>query len=512
MAIVAVLSFVLAVGVTAGVEGCKRDSAKAGAPVTNVPPYPVPVPPNGVIPPSWSQAAWFIDPQNTTGCANDLNATCGSSTCTSGIGPVGDGPCATFAQVAGRWGTYAPRLQQTTTITFLSSQPPTGDPVIIRAQMENGAAVNVTGAPIGTATRVCSGTLGTVTAKSRTTNQTLTSTFTLTATDGGTCTLAPGLLVQNTTHPASAFLIENSGSTWTLSQPIGAPGEVDTWASADAVTINRLTGVSVVDFSPQQVGTPLAANPMTAGMVSNVTVLASGLSDGGTYVDVLQVGPQAAMQFVAAQRMIVTFPEQSTAGGMQGALFAVDMMGGVANSNGIAAGAAVASLRLVAGGAIGGTANTCQQATAQGWLLDGDEFIGVCTSGVSPAVNLTNSSLGQVYVDTSATLNFAGQGSMLSVTAINSVATVYGPGTLNLAYDADLVYPGGNDGGRVSFPIASLKANNQTSMCRQAPSKPVGYDTCQIGLSGPSLDSYLGLDAGSGCLTTGAAAFCNFGP
>jgi hypothetical protein len=199
-----------------------------------------------IIPASWAISNWYIDPANTTTCANDTN-NCQNATC----GPAGSGvgPCRTWAEIVARWGTRSPLLLQTTTAWFLSSQPDATDPVIWEPFTMSPAATPILQ---GVPTQVATGTLGSVTAKNRATPQLLQADL------GASAVLKQ--LVVNTTHPSSAWVYKNvSGTVFALSQPMPllvAPTqpssitEVDTWANGDAFTLYTLPSVNVVTFTP----------------------------------------------------------------------------------------------------------------------------------------------------------------------------------------------------------------------------------------------------------------------
>jgi hypothetical protein len=94
---------------------------------------------------SWTTPAWFIDPSNRSGTANDTNDCTTATT-----------PCRTYAEVARRWATTSPVLGQDTTITFLSSHVDDSDPVYLTPVLEDGAALVVQGA-FGSDQRVTTG-------------------------------------------------------------------------------------------------------------------------------------------------------------------------------------------------------------------------------------------------------------------------------------------------------------------------------------------------------------------
>ena len=182
-----------------------------------------------VIPPSWRQAAWYVDGSNSSGCASDNNRTCSLATC----GTAGDGPCATMASIAGRWGTWAPYLAQVTTINVISSNA-TSDYGWFQPQVAANVYLNIA---CTLPTPTWSTTLGTVTAKNRSTPTRLKAVI---ATAPG---INPDQLVINTTHASAALTENNASTTWSFTQPVTqcAPpscstAEVDTWAVGDTVS------------------------------------------------------------------------------------------------------------------------------------------------------------------------------------------------------------------------------------------------------------------------------------
>ncbi len=206
-----------------------------------------------VIPPSWKQAAWFLDGSNVSTCASDNNRTCSSSSCTSG-----DGPCLTFGSILSRWGTYEPLIQQKTTLTIMSSMV-YPDTIYMQPRIQYlgtyPSANFIVSCNLPTAT--WSGAIGTVTAKNRATPQLLTanlSSFTGVVTNQ---------LLVNATHPSEAWTYKvASGSVWDISQPVTGCDtaasfpcptpltEVDTWATSDVVSAYTPYTIYMASFEP----------------------------------------------------------------------------------------------------------------------------------------------------------------------------------------------------------------------------------------------------------------------
>jgi hypothetical protein len=215
-----------------------------------------------IIPSSWTVAAWDIDPANASTCASDTN-NCTQSSC--GSAGAHQGPCATFAEIAARWGTYSPRLQQATTITYLSSQTAAGDPVYLRPIIESGGSFTLQGTSAAPAL-ITTGTLGTTVAKVRTTSTQLNTTLNASS--------AANQLIVNSTHPSSAWAQASTGSnTFAMTQPLllttpASPTEVDTWASTDAFSALAPVAVDLVEVLPI-VEQPVLPPPVT---ITNITV------------------------------------------------------------------------------------------------------------------------------------------------------------------------------------------------------------------------------------------------
>lgn len=191
-------------------------------------------PSGGLTPPangSWSVANWWIDPVG----GSDLNT-----------GKTAGSPLKTWKALVALWGTISPILRQSTTITFLTSQSDNTDPVIFQPVLANGAMCVIS----GTLTQVGAGTLGTITAKNRSTPQLLKA-ATLPA------GAAADVIIVNTAKSSSAIIYSSAGGgAWNISQPqnnVTAPftsaTEDDTWSTGNAVTLYTTTGVNIVSVS-----------------------------------------------------------------------------------------------------------------------------------------------------------------------------------------------------------------------------------------------------------------------
>jgi hypothetical protein len=525
------------------VAACSPSSGRplAGGPNTNLPPFGIPVYPHGVIPPAWQQAAWVVDPANASGCASDANATCGTASCGSAAG-YADGPCASFAEIAGRWGTYEPRLQQTTTMTFISSHSSNADPVTLRPRMEKGAqfllqGAGVTGTGLPTA-YAASCVIGTVTAKNRGSNVPLS--YTASAT-GGNCAVSPAatatpLLVVNATHASRAFITNNqlasssqptqplSAITVTLGAGLGAPTEADTYASGDTVSYFQLPNVNLVDFEPQVVDFPHVntAATLPPGILYQLNVFdPQTVTPNATAVfpDQVRISPAVTVVESSLQRVLTT-PPGLDSGALALSTGTTAMGGLLANaylpagafsvySRHAAASKSVASLTM-AGGAVGDS-TACSAFYVAGWLFDFDATIGTCANGNAP--DLTDTDLGCVFIDGSSVVSLRGVSFENGSNVNSNVPVIYGSAsnpTLRLWHNAHVQYPAGASNAAATYKNMILNvSSSNTKACVVTPAGASSFGTCNLSTTAAQLDTSLG--ATSGCLCSGAGAcFCNF--
>lgn len=226
------------------------------------------------IPASWTIANWWLDPANSTGCASDAN------NCTASCGGGGVGPCLHYSQILSRWGTDAPRLPQTTTVTYLSNQAAAVDPIDFEGSLTAGSNLIFTG-PL---THLPSPTTFTL-------DQAKNRTLPATGTPGGgllqvtfNAPVTPGTLIENTTAGKSsrAFVYANNGggAIAVMTQPIATPGapvtapmtpaEVDTWATGDTVSAVQLVNVNVTAIHAAGGDQTSTAFPLTGSIVELV--------------------------------------------------------------------------------------------------------------------------------------------------------------------------------------------------------------------------------------------------
>jgi hypothetical protein len=391
---------------------------------------------------SWSVTDWWIDPIGGL----DTN------TCTA----VGS-PCLTYAQVVARWGTYAPRLRQTTTIHFINSQSGNTDPVIARPFAENtGSLIIKCELPT---TPLQTGTLSGVVAKNRATPQLLNATIGA----GG----AAGQLIVNTTHPSRAFLYTNSGgNAWNITQPLApltpplgsSETEVDTWANGDAFSVYALTRAFVADLEVLQVDGNASFGPVgyiwqcgtLAPDSTNVMQLAYGTnmieSTGASFVAITNGPLEYATTFVNAY-MPVTIA--ATVEGFFTNVFAPEI--------------------FVRGG-------LAWQVARGAWAARSDVILAYFGS-TGPAGMYLN-------------LAYIASGTTLDASGISQVAgIVWGPGTINVMGPGRLTYPTGAGNAVGNFlQTGGLKINGGVIGCSHSSAAPDVVD-CGITVNPTNLDA-----------------------
>jgi hypothetical protein len=442
-------------------------------------------PPN--FQPSWRQAAWCIDPANTSTCASDTNSTCASCSCSAG-----DGPCLTYAQVAARWGTYSPRLRQDTAITFNSSQTTAVDPVILRPFTEVGAHFTLQGV-LTSAQQVGSGTIAGTVAKNRGTNQLLQVTL-----SGG---LAVGNLVVNTTHPSRAFLYANQGgNAWTVTQPLApatipitaTPAEVNTWANLDTFVVYAPVTVNLVDFEPQLE----QLNSNTFDNTAVVYQINTGVPPVAAVGGLTVVGPNT--EFVESD--IAIGQVGLTGSGLffqwiwANDFFTSDLIG-LGNPPARAfSGGTVVQLNQLWGGAL--TANY----EANGGAFDDDIIIG---GGAFNGAGTYSGTVGTAFIDTATIFAVSG------MFTVNSGGIIWGPGIFNVQGSGRVTYTATQ--ATAAF-LATTKINNSTTACSHSNANNPDVINCAISITGAHLDAAQGVagfgglafSPGGGSITSGS--------
>jgi hypothetical protein len=441
-----------------------------------------------VCPSSMSQAAWFFDPVNTSGCANDGNKTCGQSTCTAGSPGVADGPCVSYLQAVARWGTTSPLLRQNTVLTWMSGEPTaTTDEVVFEPEI---GVPGIGAWIVGTLTSSAAGTITVVAAKLASSNQPLQVTFSGTATQG--------LLTYNTTHPSKAWVDKTST---TINAHVGALStqpmvlltappalqtillpEVNTWTTGDAYVFQtppqvnlRVVGAKYVD--------------------SNFNLQFQGI---GVYVrDVWVPEPGAAgsTQFTLTAKVlmqecrvdpIVNVPY--TIGPAHDTNVSFD------NNWASAGGDFVGGSLVLAGGAYGTIVGVGNSVRSTASYVDGDVILhGNWRLQDNPYFG---NQIGLVYADASI---FITSSNMQMSSGLYGDDVIYGSGNLDLFGHGGISYKSGAGGAVHSFAGTTLYVDfQQTKVCLTVPSISGGFGACNQTLSATNLDSSLG--ATTGCM------------
>jgi hypothetical protein len=193
--------------------------------------------------PGWYAALTiFIDPQNSSLTASDAND-----------GRSAGAALRTYAEAVRRWASTSPSLglgvgaNSAIAVTFLSSHTDGTDPVDFTPIRYNGVTASIQGAAPASTAAVFTRNA----AKSRAagSNARLSGSFSAGA-------IAPGVLLENTTHSSRAFVDTNiAAANFNVTQPFAklavpsttnAPAEVDTWVSTNAVNVLALIAINVV--------------------------------------------------------------------------------------------------------------------------------------------------------------------------------------------------------------------------------------------------------------------------
>jgi hypothetical protein len=356
-----------------------------------------------IIPASWTVAAWFIDPANSSGTASDSNNCTSSAT-----------PCLTWHQVNDvRWGCQGspaacPRFQQSTAIEFMSSQADNTDPVYFYPAAERGSTIQIFG-PLGAAQQIATGVLSNVTAKNRATPQLLL------AQSGAT---AIHQLVVNTTHASRAWTyLLSSGSIYKMTQPeapITVPGgcgaEVDTWTNGDSVTV----------YAPVQVNissTNYIQNDFNGGFNNNQIYLYNiSVNDFGASGINSQLTGSIASESLVVRGFGVGGPFDAVTTSNCNSFF-VNAVNAFSTRGG--------NISFSAGALLG-------VSTLSNVALSGD-VISAGTSSLSGTIRGGASSSTGVYIESAKILSLTG--------SVSGVSTIWwGPGTLNVSGSGRLQY------------------------------------------------------------------------
>jgi hypothetical protein len=352
--------------------------------------------PGASSPPASLQGTILLDPQNTTGVANDTNPP--TITAQGFTGPV----FKSWAGLVAQWGTYGPSLA-TFGCVFLSSHVDNSDPVVFRPLATTAGPLSIQG---GAPTLVAQVSLSGVTPKSRAAG----ANSLLIATLGGLA--QPGMLLENLSHPSRAWVYKSLGAgSFSITQPMAKqaiggtsqPAEVDTWANGDLVNILLPVSVNIVDVEG------ILSKGLTGGIITlfQLTVLAPS----GTGLDWIQLGgPNVQIQECNIGRF-VTMPDPCTFLALGNTV--------------IAGGAEIAGITQISGGASLGSALGVNIVAGQNTVtIDGDFILGLsagnCFWGSSGEIQL-----GFIFLDAN-----------VQVLTGNVIAT-------NLSYGGHVIYGSG---------------------------------------------------------------------
>lgn len=466
-----------------------------------------------IIPSSYTVPAWWIDPANSIGCASNSNSGT-SATCTGGCSgstcPSGIGPLLSWQELAvHRWGFQGglcptPRIQQNTTVTFLSNDANT-DPVSFCPQVELGAYVLLVG-NLGAGQQVCSGTISGVTNLTRGAVATGLTQVTL------PCNAAVGDLVFDSTQSAYfwTYKVNSAAPAYFATTPISVSTLGTTFntigyvpiSNGDSVTVYSPVSLDVTEYSPFYVQDPVTA----LSYLANMSVAFSGnqrdpVALGG-------VGQGVIYQNVAFNRNIQYMRQSSKASAFVNAF--------------IVGGASIRDVLLysppssqyvfavgIYGGVVGSTNSNEQAFNMSGTSLDLDTIV-VSTSSALQQADLRDGYLNEVYIDTSSTIN-ARQNVGLN-SGIDAGPFVWGPGTLTVNGPGRISYPSGSGQAAATFLMATLQIDRQSKTCLCNPNiADGGVGPCNLTVSAANLDTTLGATIPNACFcNAGGGAICNF--
>jgi hypothetical protein len=450
-------------------------------------------------PASWSAAAWFIDRSNSSTCASDTACNGQSATC------AGSGACpfVTYNHLYNQvWQCFGnpdacPRLRQNTTITFLGPGESGGnntDPVYATWSSENGAQVTVS----GTATLVQSGTFAALTAKNTATGQLLN--VTLASSTGA----AVGDLLVNTTransHATLAQLV--SGNNWAPTQPQSTPtippsqnpAENNAWASGDSYQLFTLTNVNVVYIVTPTIDINGAFTSITTLQTMNIYD-PTGASDDNIVIDPSFV----TFQDVNVQRNVSARAHVGSAVGIASRINTLIL--------GAYFAAVATNPTIWFGGGIVGSA--AYQESLPAVQLRNDVILRPGGTPIVSVSGLLGSAIVAAYIGPGKTLDYVGGFADFP----SHASYIWGPGTLNLEYNARISIPTATDGGATAALLnaGGLQLDTQTKSCLSYPANAATTQVCNIAVTPANIDSNLNTGI-AGCLTAGqgSSAFCNF--
>lgn len=466
-----------------------------------------------IVPSTWTITTWHLRP--ATGL--DTNDCVTSAT-----------SCQTFAEIAARWGTLAPRLA-TSNVTIAQHESQSAsqlntDPVTLTPRL---------GAPGGSASSVwltyqcdlpavsTATTATVVVAKNRTSNPGVELRVTVGA-GGGV-----GRFYQNLTHPSFAWARQIQGAAFRMTQPllttafssvatIAPPmaAEVETWAVNDNINIyNSLLQVKMPKIRPYTDFMSQFENGFVVVKNCDLSYNIANENNGDASID---VGRNVQLVDGVSDHGVVVddayYNDNGVTAGSADWWYNGGFAGGFRGQNGAAAnGSPSAGYWQILGGM--GFSN---QAQSPNWIMNGVHLDG--------DVVLAQGSGSQSYVFTGYnTLGFVDLEVANNTMVASGVADIrnfslYGGNIVwsqlaTPAFDAGygtVVYLAGATGGATTFAggVAPQLAGSTTA-CKFVPTAAAGNLVCNLSITtGGNLDTNLG--ATTGCLCGGAVGcFCN---
>ena len=424
------------------------------------------------LPPAsrWTQAAWDVDPQNSSGLASDANS-----------GLPGHPVLTWNGGVVDKWGTTSPTLAQSTTIRFLYGHTDDSDPVVFTPLITDGAVVVMEGL-FTAANLFASGVLGVVTARNRAFGVAQALQAVMPAGNFyGT------ILVNTTRSTTSTFIRNTAGVTWLLAQPLTEQAlPVATLLYAEDVT--TATGDSFAAYVPTAINFvrvhPIVSTLNTPETNPLYLYRLSSFDPSGTpgtnvfafagdcyFIDfVHNRRPQANVDGVAlVQRFVNNY-------------FPVGIMTDLR----IPATISPNAQHSFQGGCIGGP--IC----VSSGLYDCCLLMDVALAAHSGVLDVVSMQYGAIYLDTALTVNLAtGRHEPKSGGFTNQW---WGPGTLNVDGNSLLYYPAGAGMAAATFTQTGWELNKSANGWT---SDATSFYT--LGLTSAALDSPAGAGGFGGC-------------
>lgn len=252
-----------------------------------------------VIPATWQQSAWCVDPSVTLSCTSDNNRTCSACNCST----AGDGPCKSFGSITSRWGSASPILNQYTTIALLSGEPDTYTDVVTWSP---ACGTNTNGTLMGglmikgTPTIVATGAISAGTNLSQSGNTLGHANLAALAPDAAALSVGYYALDTTLSPNAGMYLEANtSGTVWNLTTPIrafstigfnaGAPGwaligTIPSIGATDTFQIETFPAMNLAAMLPSG----LVLHDSACVAITNVTLNSGNASTWGSLIAVGQ--------------------------------------------------------------------------------------------------------------------------------------------------------------------------------------------------------------------------------